>query len=197
MGWVWVFYFYFIFSLVLFFLWRGRGGQSYSEASLQIFKIGKIGKNGILENFLLLGSMMKILFKEIPDHEFVRKHGEESPELYTITLKEQFNEEQICNLSLKLQLNGAACVFYGNKEDRYLGLVLWAVALKLKEDHTIPEIPRIDLTPSQKLVFKQKKQIKYIEDIPKLMKQRRKHWQNISLRFVSFFEFLHKGVLQK
>ena len=94
-------------------------------------------------------------------------------------------------------MHGTACVFYGNKEDRYLGLVLWAVALKLKEDHTIPEIPRIDLTPSQKLVIKQKKQIKYIEDIPKLMKQRRKHWQNISLRFVSFFEFLHKGVLQK
>jgi hypothetical protein len=59
----------------------------------------------------LLGSMMKIISKEIPDYEFARKHGEESPELYTIKLKEQFNEEQILNLSLKLQLNGAACVF--------------------------------------------------------------------------------------
>ena len=103
---------------------------------------------GKWKTFLLLGSMMKILCEEIPDYEFVRKHGEESAELYTLTLKEQFNEEQIFNLSLKLQLNGAACVFYGNKEDRYLGLVLWSVALKLKEDHTIPEIPRIDLTPS-------------------------------------------------
>jgi hypothetical protein len=55
--------------------------------------------------------MMKIISKEIPDYEFARKHGEESPELYTIKLKEQFNEEQILNLSLKLQLNGAACVF--------------------------------------------------------------------------------------
>nr|CAH0113059.1 unnamed protein product [Daphnia galeata] len=73
---------------------------------------------------------MKTLSKEIPDYEFVRKHGEESAELYTLTIKEKFNEEQIFNLSLKLQLNGAACVFYGNKEDRYLGLVLWAVALK-------------------------------------------------------------------
>ena len=39
--------------------------------------------------------MMKILSKEIPGYEFVRKHGEESAELYTLTLKEQFNEEQI------------------------------------------------------------------------------------------------------
>ena len=52
---------------------------------------------------------------------------------------------------------------------------MWAVGLKLKEVHTIPEIPQIDLTPSQKLVFKEKKQIQYIEEIQKLMKQRRKH----------------------
>ena len=51
-------------------------------------------------------------------------------------------------MKTKFKLNGAACVFYGNKEDRYLGLVLWAVALKVKEDHTIPEILRIELTPS-------------------------------------------------
>ena len=56
---------------------------------------GKVGKLGKWKTFLVLGSMMKILSKEIPGYEFVRKHGEESAELYTLTLKEQFNEEQI------------------------------------------------------------------------------------------------------
>ena len=86
---------------------------------------------------------------------FFRKHGDESPELYSITLKEEFPDEEILNLVLTLKLTGAACVFYGNKEDRYLGLVLWAFALKLKEVYTIPEIPQIKLTPSQKLVMKE------------------------------------------
>jgi hypothetical protein len=90
---------------------------------------------------------------------FFRKHGDESPELYSITLKEEFPDEEILNLVLTLKLTGAACVFYGNKEDRYLGLVLWAFALKLKEVYTIPEIPQIKLTPSQKLVMKDKKKI--------------------------------------
>ena len=122
--------------------------------------------------------MIKILSNEIPDYLFVRKHGDESPELYSITLKEEFTDEEILNLVLKLQLTGAACVFYGNKEDRYLGLVLWAFSLKLKEVHTIPEIPQIKLTPSQKLVMKDKKKFLSLQDLQKLMKQRRKHWGN-------------------
>ena len=98
--------------------------------------------------------------------------------MYSITLKEEFTDEEILNLVLKLQLTGAACVFYGNKEDRYLGLVLWAFSLKLKEVHTIPEIPQIKLTPSQKLVMKDKKKFLSLQDLQKLMKQRRKHWGN-------------------
>ena len=89
--------------------------------------------------------------------------------MYPITLKEEFTDEDILNLVLKLQITGAACVFYDNKEDRYLGLVLWAVALKLKEVHTIPEIPQIELTPSQKLVMKDFKKFQSLQDLQKLM----------------------------
>ena len=55
---------------------------------------------------------------------------------------------------------------------------MWAVALKLKEVHTIPEIPQIELTPSQKLVMKDLKKFQSLQDLQKLMKQRRKHWGN-------------------
>ena len=47
-----------------------------------------------------MGSMIKILSKEIPDYLFVRKHGDESPELYSITLREEFTDEEILNLVL-------------------------------------------------------------------------------------------------
>jgi hypothetical protein len=53
---------------------------------------------------------------------------------------------------------------------------LWALALKLKLDHRIPEYPRIDRSPSQKLVFREKNEITNLADIQQLMKQRRKHW---------------------
>ena len=72
--------------------------------------------------------MIKILSKEIPDYEFIRKHGDESPELYSITIKEEFTDEEILNLVLKLQLTGAACVFMAIKKiniwDWYCGLSL-------------------------------------------------------------------------
>ena len=148
--------------------------QNLKAVMANQFAIFLSGSN-IFLNVKSLG-LMKIFSKEIPDYQFGRKNAKESPELYTITLNEEFTQENILNLVVKLQITGAACVLNGNKEDRYLGLVLWALALKLKLDHRIPEYPRIDRSPSQKLVFREKNEITNLADIQQLMKQRRKHW---------------------
>ncbi len=59
----------------------------------------------------------------------------------------------------KLELNGAACVFYGDKDGRIWGLVLWYFAVELKSSCDYLQIPQIDLEQSslEKCVLNGKK----------------------------------------
>ena len=59
----------------------------------------------------------------------------------------------------KLELNGAACVFYGDKDGRIWGLVLWNFAVELKSSCDYLQIPQIDLEQSslEKCVLNGKK----------------------------------------
>ncbi len=81
----------------------------------------------------LFGSMLEILLKKLQLFNFVREEGKESPSYYSIVFTEEFNEEQSKLLVDKLLLNGSACVFYNDKEIRTPGLILWAMAMKIRE----------------------------------------------------------------
>ena len=81
----------------------------------------------------VFGSMLEILLKTLQLFNFVREEGKESPSDYSIVFTEEFNEEQSKLLVDKLLLNGSACVFHNDKEIRTRGLILWAMAMKIRE----------------------------------------------------------------
>ena len=67
----------------------------------------------------------------------------------------------------KLELNGAVCVFYGDKDGRIWGLVLWNFAVELKSSCDYLQIPQIDLEQSslEKCVLNGKKEVMKLEGL--------------------------------
>jgi hypothetical protein len=102
----------------------------------------------------LLRLMLEILVKKLPIFDFVREEGKESPSDYSIVFTEEFNEEQSKLLVDKLLLNGSACIFHGDKEIRKRGLILWAMAMKLREKNAFLEFrEEIEQTAAEKMAF--------------------------------------------
>ena len=81
----------------------------------------------------VLGPMMDILVEELPAFDFVKEEVDEAIDLYSVSLQEQFTEEKVNLLVDKLELHGAACIFYGDKMIRHHGLLCLSIAVKLGE----------------------------------------------------------------
>ena len=82
------------------------------------------------------------------------------------------------NLSIfadKLDVNGAAAILYGDKDQRYQGLVLWSLAIKLRSTHKITQAV-VEQTVLEKRVSNGKTEAAKFEDLKALLRQRRKHW---------------------
>jgi hypothetical protein len=62
----------------------------------------------------LLGSMVDILLRPLPAYDFIKEDGEEECAVYSINFSHPFSEEEMRLLVTKLDLNGAAAVFYGD-----------------------------------------------------------------------------------
>ena len=126
----------------------------------------------------LLGSMADILLEELPSFEFAKDDGEEASAAYSIVFTQQFSEEQMRLLVDKLELNGAACVLYGEKPVRIQGLILWMLAIKLRSQYLYLRIPQSELeqTSTEKRAFNGKTEVTKLEELNCLIKQRRKHW---------------------
>ena len=79
------------------------------------------------------------------------------------------------NLSIfadKLDVNGAAAILYGDKDQRYQGLVLWSLAIKLRYTHKIPQAV-VEQTVQEKRVSNGKTEATTFEDLKALLRQRR------------------------
>jgi hypothetical protein len=81
----------------------------------------------------VLGPMVDILVEELPAFDFVKEEVDEAIDLYSVSLQEQFTEEKVNLLVDKLELHGAACIFYGDKMIRHHGLLCLSIAVKLGE----------------------------------------------------------------
>ena len=66
--------------------------------------------------------MGDILVSELLSYDFVKEDCQDSPYLILIAFNQHFTEEQMKLLVDKLEINGAACVFYGDKQVRIQGL---------------------------------------------------------------------------
>jgi hypothetical protein len=126
----------------------------------------------------LLGSMADILLEELPSFEFAKEDGEEASAAYSIVFTQQFSEEQMRLLVDKLELNGAACVLYGEKQVRMQGFVLWSIALKLIKLNPYLKTSETKRVQSllEKRVYNGKKEAETIVELNSLLRQRRKHW---------------------
>jgi hypothetical protein len=121
----------------------------------------------------LLGSMGDILLRGLPAYDFIKEDGEEGCAVYSINFKNSFSEEEMSLLVTKLDLNGAAAVFYGDKDVRHLGLILWCIAAKLR--HKNPQAA-VEQTVLEKRVSNGKTEAASFGDLRALLRQRRKHW---------------------
>ena len=67
--------------------------------------------------------MDRILLKDLPPYHFVQENDQDVF-LYSMNFKQQFNENKMKLLVDKLYINGAECVFYGDKSVRTQGIIL-------------------------------------------------------------------------
>ena len=120
-----------------------------------------------------LGSMVDILVRPLPTYDFIKEDGEEGCAVFSIYFNQPFTTEEMSILVTKLDLNGAAAVFYGDKDVRHQGLVLWCIAAQLK--HKIPQAA-VEQTVLEKRFSNGKTEAASFGDLKALLRQRRKHW---------------------
>ena len=97
--------------------------------------------------------------------------------IYSIVLSPEFNNEDINLLIEKLLFNGVLYILHAEyKETPYLGLVCWSIAIKLQESFGIHPKKELDISPSLKLLLKQKTELKTQQQVKGLICQKRKHW---------------------
>jgi hypothetical protein len=79
----------------------------------------------------------------------------------------------------KFELNGAVCVFYGDKQVRVVqGFVLWTIGVKMKSLYLYLKASETKRRQSllEKRVLNGKREAETLEELNTLLRQRRKHW---------------------
>lgn len=122
--------------------------------------------------------MADILLQELPPFEFVKEDGEQGLDVYSIQFRQPFSEEEMSLFVDRLDLNGASCIFHGDKKVQIQSLILWRLAIKLRSQYFYLQIPQRELeqTSTEKRAFNGKKELTKLEELNCLIKQRRKHW---------------------
>jgi hypothetical protein len=95
-------------------------------------------------------------------------------------------EDKLLLMIEELELNGAACMFYGDKKTLHRGLVCWAVAIELRNSNIFRPIPKngILLTPVQDLIFNGKKEFETIGELNALKGKLKNICDHISITHI-------------